>query len=119
MKGTFVFLMIFSVLFSYFVNPAPVYAKPFEQQTLGDLQNELASLKRKKAENEAQKEETKKQTITPVEGKFIVSDKIIQMKEDVNQIINDTLTNGQIEKSFDKHTMYILSSILDGKLEIQ
>ncbi|MGN1201321.1 MAG: hypothetical protein ACI4R8_03605 [Candidatus Caccovivens sp.] len=68
--------------------------------------------------NETQKE-TKSQTITPVEGKFIVSDKIIQMKEDVDQKINETLTDEQIEKSFDKHTMYILSSILDGKLEIQ
>ncbi len=49
------------MLFFLFCEPAPVYAKPFEQQTLGDLQNELASLNTKKAENEAQKEETKKQ----------------------------------------------------------
>lgn len=82
MKGTFVFLMIFSVLFSYFVNPAPVYAKPFEQQTLGDLQNELASLKRKKAENEAQKEETKKQ----IQAK---KNAIAQAEKDIDQAEKD------------------------------
>ena len=82
MKGTFVFLMIFSVLFSYFVNPAPVIAKPFEQQTLGDLQNELASLKRKKAENEAQKEETKKQ----IQAK---KNAIAQAEKDIDQAEKD------------------------------
>jgi len=109
--------------------PVPTPRPQNKQQSLFDLleqtpnqTNQINDDPNKQEEieeiNETQ-EETKKQTITPVEGKFIVSDKIIQMKEDVNQIINDTLTNGQIEKSFDKHTMYILSSILDGKLEIQ
>lgn len=77
-RSTFVFLMIFSVLFSYFVNPAPVLAKSFEEQTLGDLQDELAALKKKKAETEAQKEETKRQ----IQAK---KDAIAKAEKDIEQ----------------------------------
>ncbi len=82
MKGTFVFLMIFSVLFSYFVNPAPVYAKSEAEKTLGDLQNELAALKKKKADNEAQKQETKNQ----IQAK---KNAIAQAEKDIDQAERD------------------------------
>lgn len=82
MKGTFVFLMIFSVLFSYFVNPAPVYAKSEAEKTLGDLQNELAALKKKKADNEAQKQETKNQ----IQAK---KNAIAQAEKDIDQAEKD------------------------------
>lgn len=81
-RSTFVFLMIFSVLFSYFVNPAPVLAKSFEEQTLGDLQDELAALKKKKAETEAQKEETKRQ----IQAK---KDAIAKAEKDIEQAERD------------------------------
>lgn len=81
-RSSFVFLMIFSVLFSYFVNPAPVLAKAFEEQTLGDLQDELAALKKKKAETEAQKEDTKRQ----IQAK---KDAIAKAEKDIEQAERD------------------------------
>lgn len=82
LKSSFVFLMIFSVLFSYFVNPAPVYAKAEAEKTLGDLQNELEALKKKKRETEAQKEETKRQ----IENK---KNAIAQAEKDIDQAERD------------------------------
>lgn len=78
MKSTFVFLMIFSVLFSYFVNPTPIYAKSDAEETLGDKQKELEDLKRQKREIESQKEETKRQ----IQAK---KDAIAQAEKDIAQ----------------------------------
>ncbi len=82
MKGTFVFLMIFSIMFSYFVNPAPVIAKTDAEETLGDKQKELEDLRRQKREIESQKEETKKQ----IQAK---KDAIAQAEKDIAQAEKD------------------------------
>ena len=82
-KSTFVFLMMFSVLFSYFVRPVPVKAFEITQSTtLGDLQNNLANLKKEKADNEAQKQETKNQ----IQAK---KNAIAQAEKDIDQAEKD------------------------------
>lgn len=60
-KYIFTFLMIFSVMLSYFLTPISVKAATKVPETLGDLHNELAAKKKQKADNEAQKQEAKNQ----------------------------------------------------------
>ena len=81
-KSTFVTLMIFAVLFSYFVNPFLVIAKTDAEETLGDKQKELEDLRRQKREIESQKEETKKQ----IQAK---KDAIAKAEEDIAQAEKD------------------------------
>lgn len=50
--------MLLAVLFSYTVSPIPVNAEIKDPQTLGDLQSNLAELKKKKADNEKLQQST-------------------------------------------------------------
>lgn len=61
-KSTFSILMIITVLFAYTVSPMPVEAATTtEPKTLGDLKNNLAALKKQKADNEASQKYTESQ----------------------------------------------------------
>ena len=60
LKKTFSSVMICATLFAVFVSPIEVSAAS-DPQTLGDLKNELAALKKKKAENDANQKYTQSQ----------------------------------------------------------
>ena len=61
-RTSFSLLMILAVLFVYVVTPIPVEAAQIKDpQTLGDLQNNLADLKKQKADNESQQQKTKEE----------------------------------------------------------
>ena len=51
--------MLLLIVFAYTVSPVPVSAAAKEPETLGDLRQELANLKKQKADNDAKKQSTK------------------------------------------------------------
>lgn len=57
-RKAFSFLMFLAVLFTYTMSPIPVKAEIKDPQTLGDLQSNLAELKKKKADNEKLQQST-------------------------------------------------------------
>lgn len=60
LKALFSITMICATLFVYIVSPMQVHAAS-DPQTLGDLKNELAALKKKKAQNDANQKYTESQ----------------------------------------------------------
>ena len=94
-----------------------------ENENVEELEDDdIAEIETLEEENKIQElpKETQKVEKTEVEGTFITSPQIIQFtKKAIDKATGEILTEEEIENSFDKHTMYILSSILDGKLEIQ
>lgn len=58
-KKTFSILMLLLIVFAYTISPIPVSAATKEPETLGELRQELANLKKQKADNDAKKQSTK------------------------------------------------------------
>lgn len=92
MKKSFSIIMIIAVLFTYFVRPIKVEAARIPE-TLQDLQDDYDALKRKKAENDAKKEDAKNQ----IQAK---KDAIAKAEADIHQAEKDIEeANKKIEES--------------------
>lgn len=111
MKGIFVFLMIFSVLFSYFVNPAPVIAKTDAEETLGDKQKELEDLRRQKREIESQKEETKQQIQAKKNAIAQAEKDIAQAEKDIEEAEEKIVASNKRIEGLKEQTEKIMKAL--------
>lgn len=81
-KKTFSFVMIWATLFAVFVSPIEVKAAS-DPQTLGDLKNELAALKKKKAENDANQKYTQGQINSKENAIVAAEDEITKAQSEI------------------------------------
>ncbi len=85
LKKSFSILMIIMVLFAYTVSPMPVYAATKTPDTLGDLQDNLESLKRQKAENDKKQQDAQNQIQAQKNAIKKAEKEIVQAEEDIEE----------------------------------